>query len=491
MSSAQLYVNGQWISGSDKGLRAYHPPTGESSDTYQTARGDQLLAMATAARNASIALRKMSPDQRAKVTASFLDLYAKGIELEQAGLVKICTWETGLAIDQPADKPNEFKRILGQMRLWRDIAQWKKWKNDKDNPDNGLWLRSQGIGPVLVIGPNNFPGAFNGISGGHFCAAVATCCPVIGKGHPSHPGTSLALARIAAKAAELAGFPPGFIQFFNEATPANMKEMLETRNIKGVAFTGSRATGRAIGQICFENEIRYTAEMGSWNAFFVLPGVENGEAVGEAFSNSGMIRAGEMCTKSSSFMTDRIELIAHVGNLYSKKPEQLLLSRRTQEDCHRGVEALRAIGATVLAGGEKPTKPGFWYPATFLQLTMQQVLDNPAIAMQEVFGPVAVGIQVDYNNDAFYKFVGDLPGSLVTSIYRGPGDDALYNNILPYLETGRLVDDDMSTGVAVAEEMQHGGPPPSCDPNGITGVGGRAAAAFTREVCYQRKTMPG
>ena len=53
------------------------------------------------------------------------------------------------------------------------------------------------IGPVWVFGPNNFPFAFNSISGGDFAAAIAAGNPVIAKANTSHPGTTRLFAEEA------------------------------------------------------------------------------------------------------------------------------------------------------------------------------------------------------------------------------------------------------------------------------------------------------
>src|SRR5208283_5364215 len=56
-------------------------------------------------------------------------------------------------------------------------------------------------GPVVVMGPNNFPFAFNSAAGGDFAAAIAAGNPVIAKANTSHPGTTRLLAEIAFEAA--------------------------------------------------------------------------------------------------------------------------------------------------------------------------------------------------------------------------------------------------------------------------------------------------
>ena len=50
------------------------------------------------------------------------------------------------------------------------------------------------IGPVAVFGASNFPLAFS-TAGGDTASALAAGCPVVVKGHPSHPGTGELVAR--------------------------------------------------------------------------------------------------------------------------------------------------------------------------------------------------------------------------------------------------------------------------------------------------------
>ena len=54
------------------------------------------------------------------------------------------------------------------------------------------------IGPVAVFGASNFPLAFS-TAGGDTASALAAGCPVVVKGHPSHPGTGELVARELAR----------------------------------------------------------------------------------------------------------------------------------------------------------------------------------------------------------------------------------------------------------------------------------------------------
>ena len=54
-------------------------------------------------------------------------------------------------------------------------------------PRPDLRYMNQAIGPVVVFGASNFPLAFS-VAGGDTASAFAAGCPVLVKGHSSHPG---------------------------------------------------------------------------------------------------------------------------------------------------------------------------------------------------------------------------------------------------------------------------------------------------------------
>ena len=64
------------------------------------------------------------------------------------------------------------------------------------------------LGPVAVFGASNFPLAFS-TAGGDTASALAAGCPVVVKGHPSHPDTGEAIARELRAAARDADLPDG------------------------------------------------------------------------------------------------------------------------------------------------------------------------------------------------------------------------------------------------------------------------------------------
>ena len=100
------------------------------------------------------------------------------------------------------------------------------------------------IGPVGVFSPSNFPLAY-GVLGGDTASALAAGCPVVVKGHPSHPRTSAAMcARAFADAVAATGAPADILRLLQSGDPAVSRALVSAPEIAAVGFTGSQAVGR-------------------------------------------------------------------------------------------------------------------------------------------------------------------------------------------------------------------------------------------------------
>ncbi len=136
-----------------------------------------------AASKAATELRHLSPEK----IATFLTHYAERLEKRADELVELANRETGLP-QRSRLAEVELPRTTDQLRQGAAAALEGSWA--LPTIDTKLNIRSvhAPLGPVLIFGPNNFPFAYNGVSGGDFVAAIATGNPVIAKG--AHPEKS-------------------------------------------------------------------------------------------------------------------------------------------------------------------------------------------------------------------------------------------------------------------------------------------------------------
>ena len=70
-----------------------------------------------------------------------------------------------------------MQRTTGLLRQAAAAARNGSWSLPTIDTQTGIRSVYRAIGPVCVLGPNNFPFAFGSISGGDFAAAVAAGRP--------------------------------------------------------------------------------------------------------------------------------------------------------------------------------------------------------------------------------------------------------------------------------------------------------------------------
>ena len=187
MQVSPLLVNGEsYPSEGTDAFCAYDPTTGKPLDVWYPISPWSEVEYAVKCAASAFEKVKTWPGER---FALFLEAYAQEIEARADRLVEAAHQETAYTVS-PRLKDVELPRTTNQLRLAAKAARSGSWK--QATIDTGSNIRSElgPLGPVVVFGPNNFPFAFNGISGGDFAAAVAAGNPVIAKAHPAHPTTT-------------------------------------------------------------------------------------------------------------------------------------------------------------------------------------------------------------------------------------------------------------------------------------------------------------
>ena len=229
--------------------------------------------------------------------ASFLEAYADGIEAEADAIVTAANRETALPVE-PRLKGGELPRTTDQIRQAAAAARDGSWRQATIDSANNIRSMYAAIGPVAVFGPNNFPLAFNSIAGGDFAAAVAAGCPVIAKGHSSHPETTRLFAEAAHKAAGQTEMPGGFVQLIYRTSHEDGAKLVSHPQIGATGYTGSRQAGLYLKAAADAAGKPIYLELSSVNPVFILPGAlaERGDALVDEFTGSCLMGTGQFCT---------------------------------------------------------------------------------------------------------------------------------------------------------------------------------------------------
>ena len=506
MSRQQAYVAGQWREGDGATFRAQNPSTGQEIAQDWPVSGwgaiDEALAAAAAAFGA---MWQATPEHREgfgeaytalpEVTgadrAEFLEAYADRLDAASGELVAQAHEETAL----PAEgrlKGIELPRTTGQLRQAAAAAREGSWKLATLDTKANIRSRLEAIGPVVVFGPNNFPFAFNGASGGDFAAAIAAGNPVIVKGNPAHPGTTALLVREAVAAAAATGMPESLVQLIHHMDPEDGFRMVADRRVGAVAYTGAKGPGLKIKHACDRAGVPCYLELGSVNPVVILPGAlrERSEEIVGEFKTSGLMASGQFCTNPGLVLLlagDQTEgFVAAVADAFGQAPTGMLLGGRVKEHLAEGVAQLVAAGAEVVAGGGGAD--GVSFQNTLLRTSGAGFLADPHGLQTEAFGNAGLCVVCD-GLDQLAEVVGTLEGQLTGCVYSHSdgSEEHEYRTVERVLvrRVGRLLNDKMPTGVAVSPAMNHGGPYPASGHPGFTAVGIPASLRrFAALRCY-------
>jgi NADP-dependent aldehyde dehydrogenase len=472
-----VLIAGQWRPAIPGGFfHAENPATGEAlPGEYPISQWADCNAALTAAAEVAPILRATEPAR----IADFLMRYANRIEDQSAALVEMAHQETGLP-KAPRLADVELPRTTGQLRQAAAAVLDGAWA--LPTIDTKLNLRSclEPVGPVWVIGPNNFPFAYNGVSGGDFASAIAAGNPVIAKAHPCHPGTSRLMAVEAAHALAESGLPPAAIQMIYHVENEDGLRLMSDPRLAALGFTGSRAAGLKLKAAADAAGKPAYLEMSSLNPVVILPGAltERGAEVAGEFAASCLTASGQMCTKPGIAVLisgpDTDVFLAAVKEKFDTTPPAPLLSAGVARALAQSVAALQNAGARLVTGGAAPDGPGSRFANTLLTVTGTQFLAQSQRLQTEAFGNATLCV-LAADAAQVASIVRQLEGNLTASLYsaRDGADDALYADLAPLLRTraGRLLNDKMPTGVAVNAAMNHGGPYPATGHPGFTAVG--------------------
>ena len=495
MDVAKVLIAGDWRNAnSDSTFHAENPATGQQLPTpFPISSWKDCDDALAAASHAAQDLRKIEPER----IATFLEAYASNIESSSAQLIQAAHEETALPTS-PRLKDVELPRTVSQLRQAAAAAREESWK--RATLDLKLNIRScfAPIGPVVVLGPNNFPFAFNGISGGDFAAAIAAGNPVIAKAHPLHPNTTRLLAEQALKAVEQTGLPRATVQLiYNVSNETGLKLVSDPR-VGAIGFTGSRNAGLHLKRAAEDAGKPIFLEMSSINPVIFLPAAlaERSEQLATELVDSCLAGSGQFCTSPNlilAFETPENKpqtegFLAQIAKSFSERPAQPLLSASGRKQLNEGVAALTKAGAKLVTGGDNAPGEGYRYANTLLSATAAQFLAAPHDLQREIFGNATLAVVVNTQQE-LNSILNLLEGNLTGTIYSAKSgvDDAAYNTVAPILrdKVGRLLNDKMPTGVAVSPAMNHGGPFPSTANPSVTSVGIPASVVrFAKLECY-------
>jgi phenylacetaldehyde dehydrogenase len=298
------------------------------------------------------------------------------------------------------------------------------------------YTRREPVGVVGAIIPWNFPLLMAVWKIG---PALATGCSIVLKPAEDTPLSALRLAALALEA----GVPPGALNVITGDGPTAGAALAAHPGIDKVAFTGSTAVGKRIGQSALENMTRISLELGGKSPVIVLDDVDPAVAASGA-ANAIFFNSGQVCVAGSRLYVQRQAYDAVVDGVSAiaakmrigpglEKGTQLgpLVSERQLARVAGYVQAGLAEGATLVTGGARHGERGWFHQPTVLT----GVDAGARVAQEEIFGPVLVATPFD-DVDEIAALANNTAYGLSASVWSN--DLKRVHRLIPRIKAGTI-----------------------------------------------------
>jgi benzaldehyde dehydrogenase (NAD) len=423
--AGKIYSSG-WTAAQGGTLQTLEPATGEVlAEVGLASKGDveQAARAASAAQPAWAA--QAGPERAALIRRAARVLEDNHEEFE--------TWLVREGGAVPGKAAFEVQLVLGE--LWEAAAlPTQPWGHllPTSEPGRESIARRVPLGVVGVISPWNFPQILS----------VRAVAPALALGNAvilkPDVHTPVSGGILIARLFQAAGLPEGLLHVLPGDAEAG-SALTEDPNVAMIAFTGSTAVGRKVGEAAGRSLKRVSLELGGNNALIVLDDADL-EVASSAGAWSAFLHQGQVCMTAGRHIVmagvadeylDRLAARAAGLPVGDPNVEQValgpLINERQLRNVDRIVTQTVEAGAVVRAGG---THDKLFYKPTVLAGVTTKM---PAFR-EEIFGPVAPVVVVQDEAEAV-AVANDTEYGLVAAIQTGSR------------ERGRALADQLRTGI--------------------------------------------
>jgi succinate-semialdehyde dehydrogenase/glutarate-semialdehyde dehydrogenase len=361
------------------------PRTGEVLRTFDELTDEQVEDRLARAAAAAASYRLTSFADR----AGWLNAAAQILDDRTEELAKLMTLEMGKTKKAAAAEVTKCASVL---RYYAENAESILSDEPVDPAKvnaSKAYARYLPLGAVLAIMPWNFP----------LWQAMRFAAPALAAGnvgllkHASNvPQTALFMEELFREA----GFPDDVFQTLLVGS-SKVDAIIKDDRVAAATLTGSEGAGVAVGRTAGESLKKVVLELGGSDAFVVMPSADLAQAAKVA-TTSRCQNNGQSCISAKRFIvhTDVYdEFMAHftkeMSGLVVGDPMEdgtdvgPLATESGREDVEELVKDAVDKGATVVLGGERPEREGWWYPPTILT----DITPEMKVYLEVVFGPVA------------------------------------------------------------------------------------------------------
>ncbi|MGY1802555.1 NADP-dependent succinic semialdehyde dehydrogenase [Blastococcus sp. SYSU D00922] len=399
-------------------IATINPATGETLKTYEPLSDDALEDKLARAAAAAATYRRTSPEER----AGWLSAAAGVLDEDADAVAELMTTEMGKTL---ASAKAEVAKCAKALRWYAEHGPALLEPEQKDAgavKAEKAYVVHQPIGVVLAIMPWNFP----------LWQAMRFAAPALMAGnvgllkHASNvPQTALYLEELFRKA----GFPDDVFQTLLVGS-STIEKVLRDDRVAAATLTGSAPAGQSVGSIAGDALKKTVLELGGSDPFIVMPSA-NLEKAAEVAVTARNQNNGQSCIAAKRFFVHR-DVAEEFTRLFAEKIGALtvgdpmaedtqvgpLATESGRDDVEKYVDDAVAKGATVLVGGKRVDRPGWFYEPTLLT----GITPEMDLYFEEVFGPVAALWTVDSLGEAI-EIANSHPYGLGANLWSEDGDE--------------------------------------------------------------------
>ncbi|MGY1731029.1 NADP-dependent succinic semialdehyde dehydrogenase [Geodermatophilus sp. SYSU D01045] len=368
-----------------------NPATGETLKTYEPLSDEALDEKIGRAAAAFRSYRLTAPEER----AGWLRAAADVLDGDADQVAELMVTEMGKTL---AAAKAEVAKCAKALRYYAEHGPAMLEPEPADAGAVGAeqaYLVHQPIGVVLAIMPWNFP----------LWQAMRFAAPALMAGnvgllkHASNvPQTALYMEELFRKA----GFPADVFQTLLIGS-SSIEQVLRDDRVAAATLTGSAPAGQSVAAIAGDVLKKTVLELGGSDPFIVMPSADLDRAA-EVAVTARCQNNGQSCIAAKRFFV-HADVAEEFTRLFGEKMGALvvgdpmedgtqvgpLATESGREDVERYVQDAVDKGATVVVGGKRPDRPGWFYEPTLLT----GITPEMDLYAEEVFGPVAALWTVD------------------------------------------------------------------------------------------------
>jgi acyl-CoA reductase-like NAD-dependent aldehyde dehydrogenase len=415
----EMLIGGEWRqAAAHEELEVVNPATEEVVATVPAGKPEDVeLAVATAKR-AFAEWSKTDVEKRAAILAKAADL----IRANAKELAATLTAEQGKPI---AEAMGEVTHLAHGVHYYAEAAT-KVRGAYQDLPSTlgpayGMVIRRP-MGVCAAITPYNFPLTLLGTK---VAPALASGNTVVAKPAATTPLATLQVARLFTEA----GVPDGVLNVVTGRGATIGDALVGHPDVRRVAFTGSTAVGRHVGQLAAPDLKRVTLELGGSDPVIICADADVDAAV-KAVIIGRYWNAGQAClgckrvfvhdSVYDGFVSQLVERVGRYepgdGTTKAEKPKLRMgpiHTRQGRDELLEQIEDGIENGGELLIGGGTGSSGKGW----FLEpVVIAEPADTSRLMREEVFGPVLPVSRFTDFDDAIAR-ANDTPYGLGSSIW--------------------------------------------------------------------------